>query len=356
VLLFALLAVSSATSLDALKRRLRTELQQHVVDAKDHTHTASKAFLNCAVALPTRAEWQAATPSVIRGRGSSNPELVLVDNLLNDFAGNQDITHAAAVWDQILVWKVRLGANGLATTERRQAILDLSSCIFEWMQPHLQAAWQANPSLFLGNLANNHARVVLRAHAATANIFARANTVGDLPNNVLNIQAITYAGAGRVTAQVDAGEDWSASPLRVIVQDPANVNHPLISFLPWAEGTCTYTTVDGNANVFMTGPLEGCWIFVATAAGQPPLVIHANSNNIGDPAQSATAKNNCAATILALPAFAAYGHGVRLITPYLYPAFVYGIQAPAGTWTFSGVQFDALAAGNPGVAVLGNWP
>ena len=73
--------------------------------------------------------------------------------------------------------------------------------------------------------------------------------------------------------------------------NPSNVK--AYRFLPYKEGNngaaCTYTELDANAQLVLTGPLSGCFVYVAKL-GARTILFHCNANGIANPALNAQAK------------------------------------------------------------------
>jgi hypothetical protein len=73
--------------------------------------------------------------------------------------------------------------------------------------------------------------------------------------------------------------------------NPSNVK--AYRFLPYREGNngaaCTYTELDANAQLVLTGPLSGCFIYVAKL-GARTILFHCNANGIVNPGLNAQAK------------------------------------------------------------------
>ncbi|MFC1705995.1 hypothetical protein ACFL59_04125 [Planctomycetota bacterium] len=61
----------------------------------------------------------------------------------------------------------------------------------------------------------------------------------------------------------------------------ASKDQPQVILLPWLENGCTFTQLDKDADLFLTGPLSGCHVYVASGKKGQPYVLHANSNSTG---------------------------------------------------------------------------
>ena len=51
-----------------------------------------------------------------------------------------------------------------------------------------------------------------------------------------------------------------------------------VSYLPWKEDECTCVLIAPSADLFLTGPLNGCHVYIAEKPGFSPLAIHVNAN------------------------------------------------------------------------------
>lgn len=113
-----------------------------------------------------------------------------------------------------------------------------------------------------------------------------------------------------------------------------------VAFLPWQEDTCTVTTLSRSAELFLTGPLSGCNVYLATKNNLPPLVFHANANaNSAD-----VGLNNAAKDAEADRIAAESGHTIthRLARgEYELPAFVWGYR-DGPTWSMFVHEFDIV--------------
>jgi hypothetical protein len=94
-----------------------------------------------------------------------------------------------------------------------------------------------------------------------------------------------------VTSQANAQCSVDFSGQSTIRVNPSTVK--AYRFLPYREGNngaaCTYTELDANAQLVLTGPLSGCFIYVAKL-GARTILFHCNANGIANPALNAQAK------------------------------------------------------------------
>lgn len=117
-----------------------------------------------------------------------------------------------------------------------------------------------------------------------------------------------------------------------IVTVPRNGTGKRVAFLPWRESKGACTQLDANAELFLTGPLSGCHIYVAVTTGQPPWVFHINANDSADDkAANIKAKDDEADAIAAT-------HGTTIVKrikrgEYEIPAFVWGVRI-GNEWSF----------------------
>lgn len=126
-----------------------------------------------------------------------------------------------------------------------------------------------------------------------------------------------------------------------IIKVMAGAGGKEVAFLPWQEDKCTATTLSDSAELFLTGPLSGCNVYLATKAGHPPMVFHGNSNtNSSDLKANNIAKDTEAALIASAQGYKIVNRLAR--GTYEIPAFVWGYRA--GTmWTMFVHSFDVVS-------------
>ncbi|MHC4416809.1 MAG: hypothetical protein ACYS0G_16185 [Planctomycetota bacterium] len=101
--------------------------------------------------------------------------------------------------------------------------------------------------------------------------------------------------------------DWDAGAVRV-TQNPAKSYR----FLPFRPDHCTFLKLDGDAQVFLTGPFSGCNFYAGQGPGGEPICFHVNFN-----AEANRARNQAAKRAAAQFALGAYGAAGGQITPQL---------------------------------------
>jgi hypothetical protein len=77
-----------------------------------------------------------------------------------------------------------------------------------------------------------------------------------------------------------------AHELRIHDANDADGARKPFQFLPWEEHKITWMKLEMKPGFFITGPLSGCQVYVATRAGKT-YVYHANSNAMGGSDQAA---------------------------------------------------------------------
>lgn len=121
----------------------------------------------------------------------------------------------------------------------------------------------------------------------------------------------------------------AAHEIRVV---PGGQGDKKVAFLPWTESGGTVTQLDTASELFLTGPLTGCHVYVAVEDGKQPWVFHLNDNTSADDrAANIKAKDTEADAIAAK-------HGTRITKSlkrgeYAVPAFVWGVRVGV-EWSF----------------------
>jgi len=104
------------------------------------------------------------------------------------------------------------------------------------------------------------------------------------------------------------------------------------AFLPWKTDGCTATVLFSSADMFLTGPLTGCNVYIGEKDGFWPIVLHANSNKNADDRVANTAAKDTDAINIATKL--GYLLKYRLARgSYQIPAFVWGTRS-GSDWSF----------------------
>lgn len=147
----------------------------------------------------------------------------------------------------------------------------------------------------------------------------------------------------RVDAQIPAAHRITAVP--------RGATGKKIAFLPWRESAGSCTQLDGGTEMFFTGPLSGCHVYVAVSPGQSPWVFHLNANDsASDRAANMKAKDDEAARVAAQ-------HGTSIVKSlkrgeYEIPAFVWGVRiGPEWTFYVHELQIPSMAPTNRPLSV-----
>ena len=111
-----------------------------------------------------------------------------------------------------------------------------------------------------------------------------------------------------------------------------------VRFLRWEANKLTAMFLDEDATWVVTGPLQGCHVYVAELAGGGAVLLHANANDTLDEDRNMQIKDNKAETFLA-PMKGQITH--RLVRKdyapsreFAYNGFVFGQKNPDQTWSF----------------------
>jgi hypothetical protein len=89
-----------------------------------------------------------------------------------------------------------------------------------------------------------------------------------------------------IEAWAPAGLCAGARELRIV----AAKSDAGIRYLPYQANKLTYIKLDGAAQWFFTGPIEGCFVYVVRHDGST-YVFHVNANAVPDPTENARAKD-----------------------------------------------------------------
>ncbi len=198
------------------------------------------------------------------------------------------------------------------------------------------ALFEANPANYIAS----HACVL---HSELQE--AEGASGGDAVNAAYNASSCGTSSrmflptAVRLTAKLFASMPPINAP---IIKVMAGAGGKEVAFLPWQEDKCTATTVSDSADVFLTGPLSGCNVYLATKAGRPPMVFHGNSNkNSSNVLENNAAKDTEAALIASAQGYKIVNRLAR--GEYMIPAFVWGYRA-GPTWTMFVHSFDVVTS------------
>jgi hypothetical protein len=111
-----------------------------------------------------------------------------------------------------------------------------------------------------------------------------------------------------------------------------------VIFLPWQEDRCTLTVLSNTADLFLTGPLSGCNVYLATRPGSPPMVFHGNANaNSSSVSLNNQAKDTEAAAIAGEKGYTITHRLAR--GQYELPAFIWGYRFDT-TWAMFVHEFN----------------
>src|SRR5262249_38771511 len=79
----------------------------------------------------------------------------------------------------------------------------------------------------------------------------------------------------RVSAKI---YQFSPAPFLTEVRLEQSATGPEFNWLPFTPRKLEAVTMDHGADYFITGPLSGCNIYIATRPNVPPMAFHANAN------------------------------------------------------------------------------
>ena len=132
-----------------------------------------------------------------------------------------------------------------------------------------------------------------------------------------------------------------------------------VCFLPWEDSKLTYRKLDDDADLVLTGPLNGCSVFVVEVTGDEDgkdtylFHVNANAGRDGHFVAAQRAKFEAALerlwpdsgrrTLTHRLDFSGYGSPVEDVTA---EAIVYGTRSGGGEWTFFFYAIDVDGSGN----------
>lgn len=156
-------------------------------------------------------------------------------------------------------------------------------------------------------------------------------------------QVFKFSMNGHIDFQIDAGSAADAANLGLktlsIIPAAADAG---VRALPWvspdltkAAAAGTYMKLDAAARWFFTGPIEGCFIYIATRPTGEVYVFHVNANGLTGVANT-TAKDSLVRPILAAKGLTLHqrlAHSDYSQLGSTCKGFVYGWKL-AGQWRF----------------------
>ena len=197
------------------------------------------------------------------------------------------------------------------------------------------ALFEANPAVYIAKHA-----CVLHAELQEAS----GGSGGDAVNAAYNRSAcgtnsyLFLPSGTRLTAKLFKAILPINAP---VIKVMAGAGGKEVAFLPWQEDKCTATTLSDSADLFLTGPLSGCNVYLCTKPGKPPMVFHGNSNtNSSDLKANNTAKDAEATKIASEKGYTITNRLAR--GSYEIPAFVWGYR-DGSTWTMFVHSFDVIS-------------
>ena len=140
-----------------------------------------------------------------------------------------------------------------------------------------------NPQNFL-----KHHRIVMAELMAEVGDFAFVEE--NEGNDQYKIKQVLY-----LDFRITPGDDGTLGVKRLEVI--ASAVETGLRVLPWKPSALTYMKLDDSAKWFLTGPIEGCFIYIAKNAQGTPYVFHVNANALSG-LQNIAAKDNAVRTIL----------------------------------------------------------
>jgi hypothetical protein len=160
-------------------------------------------------------------------------------------------------------------------------------------------------------------------------------------------QVAKFSMNGHIDLRVDEGDKGDLTTLGVktlhVIEATADCG---VRALPWVEpdlssasASGTYMKLDAAAQFFVTGPIEGCFVYVATRgnvlANPDIYIFHVNANGVGGHA-NAIAKDGLVRPILVAKGLTIrqrLSHADYTKVGSTCQGFVYGWKA-AGKWNF----------------------
>ncbi len=184
-----------------------------------------------------------------------------------------------------------------------------------------------------------------------AEIDGNSGSSGDFMSASFGMHDVTdktreFRPKATLNLTVELRVDPTIAAAHRITAVPRGATGKKVAFLPWRESAGSCTQLDGSTEMFFTGPLSGCHVYVAVSPGQAPWVFHLNANDsASDKAANMKAKDDEAARVAAQ-------HGTKIVKSlkrgeYEIPAFVWGVRI--GTeWSFyvHELAIPSMAASN----------
>jgi hypothetical protein len=198
------------------------------------------------------------------------------------------------------------------------------SCYAMTTSPELDDAFTQNPRLPYGRPNGPDYYLIEQKRNVTVRFYASHPS---------------YPGARQI--EVGEAEDEGAKKVR---------------FLPWQDGKLTYCKLDDDADLVLTGPLNGCSVFVVEVTGEDgkeTYLFHVNANGVGSAGYTRAQgeKFNAAVDRLWLGGGENRSHSLRfsdyggLGGEASAEAIVYGARRRPGEWEFSYYVIDVGPAG-----------
>lgn len=135
--------------------------------------------------------------------------------------------------------------------------------------------------------------------------------------------------------------DYATNSVVLEVVEGQSEDGEAMTYLPWAVDYVTHMQMFANTSTFMTGPLDGCNVYVARKEGELPVVMHANANHHNPGFLFNTRYKFCRALEVLRNDWPGYEftHALQRQDYCRHPAkcgftFVWGQKLPNGEWEF----------------------
>jgi hypothetical protein len=177
----------------------------------------------------------------------------------------------------------------------------------------------------------------------------------DAPDQYL----VTQSSHANATVRFYAQHSRYRGARELHVEAAREEDGPKVYFLPWELSKLTYCKLAEDADLVLTGPLNGCSVFVVEVVGaedgKDTYLFHVNANGSGSDEYIAAQRAKFGAALDRLWP----DSGKRRLTHRLdytgyrplsadmtVEAFVYGTRSGSGVWDFSYYVVDVDTAGN----------
>jgi hypothetical protein len=211
-----------------------------------------------------------------------------------------------------------------------------------------------NPDAVLG--AHNYAMTTSADFEQDALTQAAQLTAGP---GAPDIYLVTQEGNATVRFYAEHARYLAARDLQVVATEEEGAQ--LVLYLPWQDSKLTYRKLDDDAHLVLTGPLNGCSVFVVEVtdgeSGKDTYLFHVNTNTSGlrgsEAADAQRSKFDTALDRLWPDAskrrvthrlgFSDYGPRRGAVAA---EAIAYGVRSGSGEWVFSYYVIDVDEEGN----------